>query len=120
MRYGEDRIATGMQFVGCIVGDYTKTAINTSLFTGKTVGVCSMLYGFVTENVPSFVNYARQFGKATEMTPQVAATVQSRMFSRRGIKARECDAALLDDLYKLTAGERALFENNLPKEPLVF
>ena len=44
-----------MQFVGCIVGDYAKTAINTGIFTGKTIGVCSMVYGFVTTNVPSFV-----------------------------------------------------------------
>jgi glucose-1-phosphate thymidylyltransferase len=120
MRYGEKRVATGMQFIGCIVGDYTKTAINTSIFTGKTVGVCSMLYGFVTENVPSFVNYARQFTKATEMTPQVAATIQSRMFSRRGIQARDCDVALLEDLYNMTSAERDLFDNSLSQEPPVF
>ncbi len=109
-----------MQFVGCIVGDYTKTAINTSIFTGKTVGACSMLYGFVTENVPSFVNYARQFGQATEMTPQVATTIQARMFSRRGIQVRDCDRALLEDLYSMTSVERDLFESNLTKEPLTF
>ena len=32
-------VATGMQFVGCIMGDYAKTAINTGIFTGKTIGV---------------------------------------------------------------------------------
>ena len=25
-----------MQFVGAVIGDYAKTAINTSIFTGKT------------------------------------------------------------------------------------
>lgn len=120
MRYGEESIETGMQFIGCIVGDYTKTAINTSIFTGKTVGVCSMLYGFVTENVPSFVNYARQFGQTTEMTPQVATTIQARMFSRRGIQLRDCDRALLEDLYSMTSVDRNLFESNLTKEPLTF
>ena len=120
MRYGAKHIATGMQFIGCILGDYTKTAINTSIFTGKTVGVCSMLYGFVTENVPSFVNYARQFGQTTEMTPQVATTIQARMLSRRGIQARDCDMALLEDLYSMTSVDRDLFESNLTKEPLVF
>ena len=55
--------------MGCVVGDYTKSAINTSIFTGKLIGVCSMLYGFVTTNVPSFVNYARSFGQMTDMNP---------------------------------------------------
>jgi glucose-1-phosphate thymidylyltransferase len=79
-----------------------------------------MLYGFVTENVPSFVNYARQFGQTTEMTPQVATTIQARMLSRRGIQARDCDMALLEDLYSMTSVDRDLFESNLTKEPLVF
>ena len=61
MEYHGRKVATGMQFVGCIMGDYSKTAINTGIFTGKTIGVCSMVYGFVTTNVPSFVNYARLF-----------------------------------------------------------
>ena len=60
---------------GAIVGDYAKTAINTGIFTGKTVGCCSMLYGFVTTNVPSFVNYARSFGQVTE---QLGATTLRR------------------------------------------
>ena len=59
--YGGQKISTGMQFVGCFIGDYVKTAINTSIFTGKTIGVCSMVYGFVTPNVPSFCNYAKTF-----------------------------------------------------------
>ena len=60
MHYQGRKVATGMQFVALrIIGDYLKTAINTGIFTGKTMGVCSMLYGFVTTNVPSFVNYAR-------------------------------------------------------------
>jgi len=34
-----------MQFLGCVLGDYAKTAINTGIFTGKTVGCCSMPRG---------------------------------------------------------------------------
>jgi hypothetical protein len=49
-----------MRFIFCIVDDYAKTAINTSILTGKTIGVCTMVYGLVTTNVPSFVNYARR------------------------------------------------------------
>ena len=63
IQYGDEKVATGMQFLGCFIGDYSKTAINTSIFTGKVIGVCSMMYGFVTSNVPSYVNYARLFGQ---------------------------------------------------------
>ena len=36
MDYRGESVATGMQFVGCFMGDYAKTAINTGIFTGKT------------------------------------------------------------------------------------
>ena len=39
MDYNGSRVDTGMQFIGSIIGDYVKTAINTSIFTGKLVGL---------------------------------------------------------------------------------
>ena len=108
------KLATGMQFVGCVMGDYAKTAINTGIFTGKIVGTCSMVYGFVTTNVPSFVNYARSFGQVTELPPSVMESTQKRMFARRQVQQRPCDIQLLHDMYQLTRNERQLAE-----EPLV-
>jgi len=108
VEYRGEKVATGMQFVGCVMGDYSKTAINTSVFTGKIVGVCSMLYGFVTTNVPSFVNYARLFGQVTELPPEVMAATQKRMFQRRHVEQRPCDVALLHSMYDLTRTERQL------------
>ncbi len=108
MEYRGRRIATGMQFIGCIVGDYSKSAINTGIFTGKTVGVCSMLYGFVTTNVPSFVNYARLFGQVTELPPDVMVATQQRMFVRRNVTQRPCDQQLIQDMYELTRDERQM------------
>jgi glucose-1-phosphate thymidylyltransferase len=108
MEYGRRRVDTGMQFVGCLVGDYAKTAINTGIFTGKTIGVCSMVYGFVTTNVPSFVNYARFFGQVTELPPEVMASTQRRMFHRRKVEQRPCDVQLLHEMYALTREERQL------------
>jgi UDP-N-acetylglucosamine diphosphorylase/glucosamine-1-phosphate N-acetyltransferase len=108
MEYGRERVETGMQFVGCMMGDYAKTAINTSIFTGKTIGVCSMVYGFVTTNVPSFVNYARSFGQVTELLPDVMQQTQQRMFDRRDVQQRPYDIQLLHDMYKLTREERQL------------
>lgn len=106
MQYGPQRVATEMQFMGCIMGDYTKTAINTGIFTGKVVGVCGMLYGFVTSNVPSFVNYARLFGQTAELPPEVMIASQQRMFARRKVEQRECDQQLIRDMHLLTEHER--------------
>lgn len=108
MDYRGAKIPTGMQFVGMMMGDYSKTAINTGIFTGKTIGVCSMLYGFVTTNVPSFVNYARLFGQIAELPPEVMVASQQRMFARRGVAQRPCDIQLIHDLYELTREERQL------------
>ena len=108
MEYRGEKISTGMQFVGCMMGDYAKSAINTGIFTGKTIGTCSMVYGFVTTNVPSFVNYARLFGQVTELPPEVMIATQQRMFVRRDVTQRPCDAQLLHDMYDLTRDERQL------------
>lgn len=111
--YRGERVATGMQFIGCIMGDYSKTAINTSIFTGKTIGVCSMLYGFVTTNVPSFSNYARTFSQVTESPPGVMELTQKRMFARRNVQQRKLDIDLLHAMYDLTRHERQISEEPL-------
>lgn len=113
MEYGGVRVSTGMQFVGCIMGDYAKSAINTSIFTGKTVGAGSMLYGFVTTNVPSFVNYARSFGQITESPAAILELTQKRMFDRRNVDQRSADIQLIYDMYQLTTSERQLSEEPL-------
>jgi glucose-1-phosphate thymidylyltransferase len=67
-----------------------------------------MMYGFVTTNVPSFVNYARIFGQVTELAPEVMIATQQRMFARRNVEQRPCDAQLLHSMYELTRHERRL------------
>jgi len=113
MIYDGQKVRTDMQFVGCFVGDYAKTAINTGIFTGKTIGACSMVYGFVTTNVPSYVNYARSFGQVTETPVEVMVAAQARMFARRNVEQRPTDRQLLEDMYELTRHER-----QWPGEPL--
>jgi glucose-1-phosphate thymidylyltransferase len=113
MEYACGKIATGMQFLGCAMGDYSKTAINTGIFTGKVIGVCSMMYGFVTSNVPSFVNYARLFGQMTTLPPDIMTATQQRMFSRRKVQQRACDIQLMHDMYRITQTERDRFGDAL-------
>ncbi|HEY2760971.1 MAG TPA: putative sugar nucleotidyl transferase [Pirellulales bacterium] len=139
------KVFTGLQFLGCFIGDYAKTAINTSIFTGKTIGACSMVYGFVTTNVPAFANYARSFGPAatgtsgdvrstgfgiphksadprgaaagqiTDLPAEVMISIQKRMFARRKVTQRQCDIQLIRDLHQM-----ARQHERLPSEPLTF
>lgn len=113
MEYPAGKVATGMQFLGCVMGDYSKTAINTGIFTGKVIGVCSMMYGFVTSNVPSFVNYARLFGQNATLPPEVMIATQQRMFRRRKVEQRACDSQLIHDMYRLSQNERDRFGDDL-------
>lgn len=113
VQYGDKKVASNMQFLGCFIGDYSKTAINTSIFTGKVIGVCSMMYGFVTSNVPSYVNYARLFGQTSLLPAEVMINTQKRMFARRKVEQRECDKQLIRDMYDLSASERASADQDI-------
>ena len=108
LEYPHRRVETGMQFLGCIIGDYAKSAINTSIFTGKIVGVNSMLYGFIGTHVPSFCNYARSFGQITECPVEQAILIQKRMFARRGITQTPEDVELLRAVFEQTRTERLI------------
>ncbi len=107
------KVHTGMQFFGCVLGDYSKTAINTSIFTGKIVGVSSYLYGFIGTNVPSFTNYARTFGQETEYVLDAALKTQLRMFARRNVEQTALDVKLLTDLFEITRDERLMSTDQL-------
>jgi glucose-1-phosphate thymidylyltransferase len=109
VRRDGERIDTQMQFLGAIVGDFAKTAINSSIFTGKTIGVASFIYGTATEDVPSFVNYARVFGQVTGVSVDAVVRMQQRMFARRGIQQRPCDITLLEAVHAMTEPARRGF-----------
>jgi glucose-1-phosphate thymidylyltransferase len=102
------RLDTAMQLFGCVIGDYSKTAINTSIFTGKIVGVNSMLYGYVGQNVASFTNYAASFGQVTECSVEQAVSTQRRMFERRRRLQTPEDIELLSRIFELTSEERRI------------
>lgn len=109
--YGEIKIdflgkrrRAGTQFLGGVIGDYVKTAINTTITSGKLIGPNSFLYGFVTENVPAFTNFYGQ--KRVEFYLAEAYKVQARMFARRGIQVTEQDRAVLRKAFHSTKKER--------------
>jgi glucose-1-phosphate thymidylyltransferase len=112
-----DKIDTGMQFLGCVIGDYVKAAINTSIYTGKIIGVYAQLFGRVTENVGSFVIW--NDGKREEFELDAAIRCQKRVFERRGITQSQNDIEMLRRVFKETREERNydfIYQHNLVRQ----
>lgn len=97
---------TDKKFLGCIIGDYCKTALNVSIFTGKVIGVNALLYGTVTRDVPSFANAGTLMKKWITCPLDVAYKIQKTMFERRKKKATATDRRLLKDVFDMTKNQR--------------
>ncbi|PIU10613.1 hypothetical protein COT27_02170 [Candidatus Kuenenbacteria bacterium CG08_land_8_20_14_0_20_37_23] len=99
-------VETKEQLLGCVIGDYTKTAINTAIFTGKVIGVNSLLYGQITNDVPSFTNAGSALMRPATVPLEVATKIQKAMFIRRDFKQTKTHISLLKNVYNLTAQDR--------------
>lgn len=108
--YQSQKIKTGSIFLGAMISDYVKTAINTSIYTGKIIGLNSHLYGVVKENIPSFINYTGHNNQ--EFMIDQAVLIQERMFKRRGVIQRSEDVDMLKGAFLFTQKERDLFLTN--------
>ncbi len=93
---------TGLQFCGLMMGDHSKTAINTMLNTGTVIGVNSNIYvpGFPRNFVPSF-SWGGASGFATYM-PKKAFEAAEVMMARRGVAFDEKEARILEHVFELT------------------
>ena len=99
--------ASGLQFHGLIMGDHSKTGINTMLNTGTTVGVAANIFGsgFPAKFVPCF-----SWGGADGFTTfklEKAYEVAERMMNRRGVELTEENKKELLHVFKLSAKYRA-------------
>jgi UDP-N-acetylglucosamine diphosphorylase/glucosamine-1-phosphate N-acetyltransferase len=93
---------TGLQFCGLMMGDHSKTAINTMFNTGTVIGVNCNIYvpGFPRNFVPSF-----SWGGATGFSsylPRKAFDVAKVMMARRGVEFNEIEAKILEHVFELT------------------
>ncbi len=79
----------GFQFFGTILGDHSKTAINTVLNTGTTCGVSSNIFslGFPPRYIPSFQWMGQEKTVAYEFDK--AITAMRAMMKRRGVELTE-------------------------------
>lgn len=100
---------SGMQFFGCLMGDLSRTAVNTSIAAGTVVGVGSRIAGYVEGHVPGFCEYAPALNRAREVAIEDAAETQQSMFTRRDVEPTCADTDLLQNVHEMTNQERSAF-----------
>jgi UDP-N-acetylglucosamine diphosphorylase/glucosamine-1-phosphate N-acetyltransferase len=100
--YVEERfISTGLQFCGLIMGDHSKSGINTMFNTGTVVGVSSNIFGdgFPRNFIPSF-----SWGGASGFMvykPENAFKTASLVYDRRGLTLLESEKKILMKVYEM-------------------
>jgi len=94
---------TGLQFCGLMMGDHSKTAINTMFNTGTVIGVNANIYvpGFPRNFIPSF-SWGGASGFST-YHPEKAFETARVMMARRDVAFTEADADILREVFALTA-----------------
>ncbi|MEJ5301856.1 MAG: glucose-1-phosphate thymidylyltransferase [Bacteroidales bacterium] len=102
-------IDTGLQFCGLVMGDHSKTGINTSFNTGSVVGVSSNVfgYGYQRNFVASFMwggPHAGYQGYDLEKALDTAA----EMYTRRNLQLSDKDQKILEAIYEITKDNRRL------------
>ena len=97
---------TGQQFCGLIMGDHSKSGINTMFNTGTVVGVSANIYGagFPRNFIPSFTWGGPQ--GTTEYMIKKALDTANRMMQRRGLQVDDVERTILEKVYADSAKYR--------------
>ena len=93
---------TGLQFCGLMMGDHSKTAINTMFNTGTIIGVNCNIYvpGFPRNFIPSF-SWGGASGFSSYL-PKKAFEVAKVMMARRGVEFDDKEARILEHVFEET------------------
>ncbi|MFH1942296.1 MAG: GlmU family protein [bacterium] len=96
-------------FVGLMMGDHSKTGINTMINTGSVVGVCCNVFGaeFPPKFVPSFSWGGG--GRFSEYAYSKALETARRVMARRQVETTEAYENMLREVFERTAGHRKQF-----------
>ncbi len=97
---------TGLQFCGLIMGDHSKSGINTMFNTGTVVGVGSNVFGagFPPTHIPSF-SWGGKDGLETHRINKMTETAE-RVFARREMTLEDVDRKILSKIFKETIHQR--------------
>jgi len=99
------------QFVGCCIGDHTKTGIKTMINTGSVFGAFCNLYGagFQDKYIPSF-SWGSSGEKLTEHDLDKAINTAKVVMRRRDIKLEKDEQKLFQKIHKESTAERKQFK----------
>lgn len=97
------QIDTGLQFCGLIMGDYSKSGINTMFNTGTVVSVGCNIYGggFPGTHIPGF-SWGGSEG-FEEYQPEKLFETSERVYERRGLKFGKTERDILLSIKNLEA-----------------
>jgi UDP-N-acetylglucosamine diphosphorylase/glucosamine-1-phosphate N-acetyltransferase len=101
-------IDTGLQFCGLIMGDHSKTGINTMFNTGTVVGVNANVFGggFQRNFVPSFSWGGTTGFKIFDVNK--AISIAEAVYARRGKVFDEMEKEIMIQVFDITAINRQL------------
>ncbi len=100
--YVEERfISTGLQFCGLIMGDHSKSGINTMFNTGTVVGVSANIFGdgFPRNFIPSFAWGGAQGYMVYK--PEKAFRTAELVYDRRGMKLSVSEKSILVKVFEM-------------------
>jgi len=100
-------VDTGSMFMGLVMGDHSKSSINSMFNTGTVVGVSSNVFGsgFPPKYVPSFAWGGAEGMKTYD--PEKALDVARRVMGRRKMLLSAAEEKLLRTVFEMTKKERA-------------
>ena len=101
--YAEEKMVnTGLQFCGLIMGDHSKSGINTMFNTGTVAGVCANIFGgdFPPKHIPSFA-WGGASGFDTHEFEKALETCK-RVMERRKVDFTRTDMAILKAVFEAT------------------
>ena len=95
-------VSTGLQFCGLIMGDHSKSGINTMFNTGTVIGVSSNIFGsgYQRNFTPSFM-----WGGAQGLKPynfKKSIEVAKAVFERRDLEFDQVEEDIFKHLYDIT------------------
>ena len=101
-----ETIDSGSMFMGLVMGDHSKSSINSMFNTGTVVGVSSNIFGtgFPPKAVPSFA-----WGGSDSMTTyelERALEVARRVMGRRKLELSKAEEDVLRKVFEMTKKER--------------
>jgi UDP-N-acetylglucosamine diphosphorylase/glucosamine-1-phosphate N-acetyltransferase len=101
LEVGGERLATGRQLLGSLVGDHAKTAIGTLLSTGSVIGAGANVFG--RTNAPKTVPAFAWGLDGERMTEEGFLTVARRVLPRRQVEVTDPVAAMLTAVHRYAA-----------------